>query len=66
MCVVPWCGDDILLAPGEVPERGRCVPCADYVRMHGQDPSPATVDARRRKREQRERMTLVVTDCDMA
>jgi hypothetical protein len=69
MCVVPWCSDDIVLAPGRVPERGRCEPCADYVRLHGQDPSPTTVDARRRKREQRERMTLIpghVTECDMA
>lgn len=59
MCVVPWCGDDIVLPPGQVPERGRCQPCADYLRRHGHDPSPSTVDARRRKREQRERLTVV-------
>jgi len=55
LCAVEWCKDDIILTPGQVPERGRCEPCADYHRRHGEDPPPATVSARRRKREQRER-----------
>ena len=56
LCAVPWCRDDIITPPGQVPDRGRCQPCADYVRRHGHDPGPTTIDARRRKREQRERV----------
>jgi hypothetical protein len=56
LCAVPWCRDDIITPPGTVPDRGRCTPCADYYRRHGEDPGPTTVDARRRKRQERERV----------
>lgn len=56
ICAVPWCRDDIITPAGTVPDRGRCQPCADYYRRYGEDPGPATVDARRRKREQRQRV----------
>lgn len=58
ICAVPWCNDDVIPGPGQVPDRGRCQPCADYHRRHGHDPGPATVDARRRKRDQRERRDM--------
>jgi len=57
LCAVPWCRDDIITDPGTVPDRGRCAPCADYLQRNGCDPGPTTVDARRRKRDQRERET---------
>ena len=58
ICAVPWCNDDIVPELGQVPDRGRCKTCADYVRRHGHDPGPATVDARRRKRDERQRQGM--------
>ena len=56
LCAVPWCRDDIISPLGQVPDRGRCEPCANYHRRHGEDPGPTTVEARRRKRAERERV----------
>jgi hypothetical protein len=56
LCAVPWCRDDIISPLGQVPDRGRCEPCANYYRRHGEDPGPATIEARRRKRAERERV----------
>jgi hypothetical protein len=57
-CVLAYCGDDATPALGEVPKRGRCKACNEYFAQHGVDPDKRTVDARRRKREQRERMEM--------
>lgn len=59
LCAVEWCKDDIVLPSGQVPARGRCAPCDDYYQTHGRDPGPATIEARRRKRDQRDRERMM-------
>lgn len=49
MCANPYCGDDINdLKAGEVPWRGRCERCAEYLRDNARDAGPRTIAARRR------------------
>lgn len=50
-CVNVHCGDDIVVPSGEVPERGRCKACADFIARHDYDAGPKVVADRRRQRE---------------
>lgn len=53
-CVNRWCGEDILLPDGQVPERGRCAACAAYLRANDRDAPKSVVDTRRRVRRHRD------------
>lgn len=53
-CANIWCGDTLILADGQTPDRGRCAPCATYLAANDRDASRTVIATRRRVREHRE------------